>query len=459
MEGDLHGVALLAIWLLCACLCYRYGTQPQRVLPTFVIGVVAAHFAGALLLEIGCLFLPITDAGDQSASTLWYTLLTHDWLFLATCLGLTWHFLPAHPALRRGIIGGALLLTTLFTLHLFRLDRLGHYGISPGGAVFSSVREKARCVGPPAQQWHTWMTGVTDGKYHTITGQEVAAMIQMYAIDQGGDGAPVAPPVAQEPVEIGKSLRSAIADWQRFLPRGQHAAWHSSANAVGLLFVIVLTLGCMLRYLPQTFNWWELGLPLFGLALTLLLYWTFKPIMGTYELGPQVLIPAACLGLLGWRLPNRTGLQISVILVFLALTAILALHSAAIRQGVWGKAIYSERGLYNHRRHHSFAEILGGARETLAPVVASDTSVYPAGWLHTLPVWDRVQSYYNYSEEERYYERHSAWHSRLTNLYFIDEYGVWYPGGRLKDALPHMEMRKRDSGHKRLGIVGHFDGF
>lgn len=78
-----------------------------------------------------------------------------------------------------------------------------------------------------------------------------------------------------------------------------------------------------------------------------------------------------------------------------------------------------------------------------------DQVVYPAGWLAATAFWKKMlqDDQQMYLESDPYFSHkgivttRAEWHTFLTGFYRVQEvpFAVWYPGGKIKDALGKVE--------------------
>lgn len=78
----------------------------------------------------------------------------------------------------------------------------------------------------------------------------------------------------------------------------------------------------------------------------------------------------------------------------------------------------------------------------LGDIADHDTRIYHANWLSDLSFFNGM--FVQYAWGNRYIP-HPTWHSWFTGIYRLETQPVaaWYPGGRVKDAMRHIEFRVR----------------
>jgi hypothetical protein len=68
-----------------------------------------------------------------------------------------------------------------------------------------------------------------------------------------------------------------------------------------------------------------------------------------------------------------------------------------------------------------------------------DNKIYKAGWVDE----NGIGNQYKDIIISTTYKVLPLWHTRITGLSWLEKYGLWYPGGQLKNAATNMEYKKR----------------
>jgi hypothetical protein len=88
-------------------------------------------------------------------------------------------------------------------------------------------------------------------------------------------------------------------------------------------------------------------------------------------------------------------------------------------------------------------QTLFGVKQGIRNKAAKDMTAYPAGWMHEAPLLTLVDADSFFLAELA--ADSPLWHSWLTGLYELRQGGIWYPGGRLSEAVDKIEYRERES--------------
>lgn len=303
MEGDLHGLALLLMVITAAVLCYRYGRAPQLVLPTFVFWLVGGYLAMLVLNHLVFSLVHVVWNDLPSAVQIAITFSTHQAVILLVCLALVWRMLTLSHIQKLLLIGCILLIGGLSLLHMQRVTLRWGYDCDP--PAMALIRESPRSFPRYARvYWHTGITGLKeDGKWIRV--------IDVFPI--AGAMKPLT-----LPAEIGEDIRDNIS-------AGSLKAWvdqrYDEGTAAFVMVIgVMLTILLLIRYA----RWDDLTYPLrkrfaFGVCLgaTLLTFGTNLEVI-------PLIVMASCLAILGWWLPNRAPLQLTVIVLFILPTIALS---------------------------------------------------------------------------------------------------------------------------------------
>ncbi len=316
MEGDLHGLALLLVIITAAVLCYRYGRAPQLVLPTFVIWLVGGFFAMLVLHHLVFLLVHVVWNDLSSAAQIAITFATHQAVILLVCLALVWRALTLTRAQKLLLIGSILLLGGLSLLHMQRAtQRQWNYCCIPTSMAW--IRESARpYLLTPHYYWHSVITGIGEKGTPLSNRQTVLMAIAiMQSIQPKGMITIVPPPI---PEEIGENFREGMTS-------GTLKAWvderyNQGVGSFVMVIGVMLTVLLLIRYA----RWDDISYPLrkrfvFGLCVGAVLC-----SFGTNIEVIPLTVMAVCLTILGWWLPNRAQLQVTMILLFLLPTIALS---------------------------------------------------------------------------------------------------------------------------------------
>jgi hypothetical protein len=94
--------------------------------------------------------------------------------------------------------------------------------------------------------------------------------------------------------------------------------------------------------------------------------------------------------------------------------------------------------------HHSILLILREHQD--------DQTIYKEGYIEDIPTHEIQKKYAPLLFKSMSYKLNPEWHTFLTNVYRCDYYnkGIWYPGGKIFDALPNIKLVSRDSEEKSL---------
>jgi len=214
-------------------------------------------------------------------------------------------------------------------------------------------------------------------------------------------------------------------------------------NALGIIGVAVGTGVLLWRYgkRPPDF-----GIVAYGVVFGVLSL--FIGIMFTFPFS-QCLVPSACLALVYIFIPNNRLVAIAMTVLFLAGIA-LGFHFVLLAAGERYSGNPSEVNHYAHNAQQGNIKMINTAAEMVMidnPEQAEKT--YPAKALAQTGIWPLLQQAApeigKPSLADHCYTTHRLWHTWLTGLY--GKTGtpmvLWYPGGKLKDGIKHLEYRPK----------------
>jgi hypothetical protein len=84
--------------------------------------------------------------------------------------------------------------------------------------------------------------------------------------------------------------------------------------------------------------------------------------------------------------------------------------------------------------------MLHAAREHIRNKATGDARIYPAGWMNEAPFIGLLDGIDHANVDPACAT--PLWHSWLTGLYALHEVRLWYPGGRLSEAVDRIEYRE-----------------
>jgi len=221
-------------------------------------------------------------------------------------------------------------------------------------------------------------------------------------------------------------------------------------NALGLLAIIAVTIYLLVRY-----GRWPHEPSVYATSAAASVGVLVALAIPTLEMGiggepyRQAIIPAGCYFLLTvfLRDPNNLPRARQVQRAYRAscwfiipLSLFLSLDFIALRDS---KRYTGDPGAIAGALKATQAAKLRAACGLLEADTSLQQTTFPPGWLD-----ERLKQ--NFRGNERYLhgesaEFHSHWHTWLTGLYGETRYPteIWYPGGKLTDALPQIEYRLR----------------
>lgn len=214
-------------------------------------------------------------------------------------------------------------------------------------------------------------------------------------------------------------------------------------NALGLILVMVLTAAILARLRSRPRSIWQVigglatavGVMFVVKCLTVVLY-------DEANNSHQVFVPSACLALL-FIFTNPSRIRAVTVT---AVTASMLVWSIQ----VFSLAGPSSRYTGNPRAARRTCRVIayyesGQIRKLLSYEVKQDNRIYPAGWLAETKFGRNLSAHYPQYVKSPAADIRSFWHTPLTGLYAKSYYDLsaWYPGGRLKDGLVHLEFRPR----------------
>ncbi|MHB0936552.1 MAG: hypothetical protein ACYC6A_09200 [Armatimonadota bacterium] len=438
MEGTLHALALMAVIVGSAALCYCYGKRPEAVAPAFVLTLVG------VLCGIS-LFVPFPRNAPTSVppwdADLFTLLATHQWPILACCLVLVLVFIPSRW-IRAASVAVFLLLGTLFTLHAARMYSLVEYDIRTVGLF--RRRELARAAPPGLLDcWHVSLTGF-DYDDGAISRRSMLSSMAVWR-SPGGAVAVAPPPPSAEEITV-----PMLEDVNTYFPEIMldlipAAEWHGPVQGVGMLLVIGLSLAVLIIFRRRIAPWRQWGWRvLYGTAIFIAAGLLLMPLFTGGLYTPQWMIPALCLGVVGAFSTASRKVLLPFVAVVLLLGVMLCLHMKWYEEEAHSFGVDRSKcsGWHYGSLAHSMAMLRAHVRVAGNPVISAGWLEEEARW-KDLPDPPRLHKSNDYTVSV-YHHLQPAWHTPLTQLYrTTDEtVAIWYPGGPLSEGLEKLEWRR-----------------
>lgn len=212
-------------------------------------------------------------------------------------------------------------------------------------------------------------------------------------------------------------------------------------NALGLLAVIGIAIFVLWRHGRRPKRFWPV---LLGIM------WGFVAMVVTTALCTepgfmQLTIPALCIMVTYPALEDRQTRQLYQGVFGIAMLT-LCVHYVII---VSNSSYTGNTGRINHVMKQIEQINCEHIEELVQQTPKLGQQSYPAGYLNRLPLShylnadDRSQLTH-YLKPVRIYTAYPLWHTKLTGLFGrrSHEVQLWYPGGRVREAITHLEYRR-----------------
>jgi len=210
----------------------------------------------------------------------------------------------------------------------------------------------------------------------------------------------------------------------------------STIHAIGLLFTIFLTLILVVRFGKLRVERVH-GAILFPFML-------FVAGVALCPPGPpapsyQWLVPILCLSLVMiFTEPKVLRIIVSALLVLSAL--VLSFHFYSLTSAEMYTGVHPQRPKLINEMKIKMAETY------MSSAASTDSNSYPQSWLSESELVKHIPDKSRRFLLEKYLPRsYYLWHSKFTLIYGKKqgEFGIWYPGGTLKESAKKLEWKER----------------
>ncbi len=208
-----------------------------------------------------------------------------------------------------------------------------------------------------------------------------------------------------------------------------------------LLGLVGVTAFSLWRYGARPTCWRVCGgllvIAVMWLAPVVLFRWPFSRVL-------WYVVPV-CLGAV-WMFQDRERSFTLSVLVGLWMIALFHLHALALWRDGHPPTVIANPNYHGGRLAHQRAYKFIGIRILLRRHADADIA-YPAGWMSDHPLSqtknpERWRAYFTH----RAFTVQPAWYSLLTDVYAVRYtwHHLWYPGGRVEEAIDCLEYRPRE---------------